>query len=86
MNLSFCFIYTEKFLSYGNISVDIGVTSAPVITADYIESYHKVHSIRNLTHAHTHTHTHYMHTHTHTLAHFSCFTILVRTSGSHKGR
>ncbi|XP_062317345.1 cholesteryl ester transfer protein [Osmerus eperlanus] len=31
----------EKFLSYGNISVDIGVTSAPVITADYIESYHK---------------------------------------------
>ncbi|KAM4573906.1 cholesteryl ester transfer protein [Odontesthes bonariensis] len=29
------------FLSDGGISVDIGVTSAPVITANYIESYHK---------------------------------------------
>uniref|UniRef100_A0AAQ5XMG8 Lipid-binding serum glycoprotein N-terminal domain-containing protein n=1 Tax=Amphiprion ocellaris TaxID=80972 RepID=A0AAQ5XMG8_AMPOC len=32
----------EQFLSDGNISVDIGVTTAPVITANYIESYHKV--------------------------------------------
>ncbi|XP_071362912.1 cholesteryl ester transfer protein [Trachinotus anak] len=31
----------EDFLSVGDISVDIGVTSAPVITANYIESYHK---------------------------------------------
>uniref|UniRef100_A0AAQ6AFA1 Lipid-binding serum glycoprotein N-terminal domain-containing protein n=1 Tax=Amphiprion ocellaris TaxID=80972 RepID=A0AAQ6AFA1_AMPOC len=31
----------EQFLSDGNISVDIGVTTAPVITANYIESYHK---------------------------------------------
>ncbi|XP_072242739.1 cholesteryl ester transfer protein [Leuresthes tenuis] len=29
------------FLSDGDISVDIGVTTAPVITANYIESYHK---------------------------------------------
>ncbi|XP_041853978.1 cholesteryl ester transfer protein [Melanotaenia boesemani] len=29
------------FLSDGGISVDIGVTAAPVITANYIESYHK---------------------------------------------
>ncbi|KAM4734013.1 cholesteryl ester transfer protein isoform 2-T2 [Anableps anableps] len=29
------------FLSDGGISVDIGVTTAPVITANYIESYHK---------------------------------------------
>lgn len=32
----------ESFLSSGDISVDIGVTAAPVITANYIESYHKV--------------------------------------------
>uniref|UniRef100_A0A8C7H4X0 Cholesteryl ester transfer protein n=1 Tax=Oncorhynchus kisutch TaxID=8019 RepID=A0A8C7H4X0_ONCKI len=31
----------EKFLSDGDISMDIGVTSAPVITSNYIESYHK---------------------------------------------
>ncbi|XP_044050239.1 cholesteryl ester transfer protein isoform X2 [Siniperca chuatsi] len=31
----------EHFLSDGDISVDIGVTAAPVITANYIESYHK---------------------------------------------
>ncbi|XP_054632753.1 cholesteryl ester transfer protein isoform X2 [Dunckerocampus dactyliophorus] len=31
----------EEFLSDGDISVDIGVTTAPVITANYIESYHK---------------------------------------------
>ncbi|XP_069384288.1 cholesteryl ester transfer protein isoform X2 [Paralichthys olivaceus] len=31
----------EQFLSDGNIRVDIGVTAAPVITANYIESYHK---------------------------------------------
>ncbi|XP_053282213.1 cholesteryl ester transfer protein [Pleuronectes platessa] len=31
----------EQFLSDGNISFDIGVTTAPVITANYIESYHK---------------------------------------------
>ncbi|XP_051808565.1 cholesteryl ester transfer protein isoform X2 [Acanthochromis polyacanthus] len=31
----------EQFLSDGNISVDIGVTTTPVITANYIESYHK---------------------------------------------
>ncbi|KAM9481145.1 cholesteryl ester transfer protein [Clarias gariepinus] len=31
----------EQFLSDGNISVDIGSTSAPVITSNYIESYHK---------------------------------------------
>ncbi|XP_035013012.2 cholesteryl ester transfer protein [Hippoglossus stenolepis] len=31
----------EQFLSDGNISSDIGVTAAPVITANYIESYHK---------------------------------------------
>uniref|UniRef100_A0A665TD13 Cholesteryl ester transfer protein, plasma n=1 Tax=Echeneis naucrates TaxID=173247 RepID=A0A665TD13_ECHNA len=30
------------FLSDGDISVDIGITTAPVITANYIESYHKV--------------------------------------------
>uniref|UniRef100_A0A672I2H3 Cholesteryl ester transfer protein, plasma n=1 Tax=Salarias fasciatus TaxID=181472 RepID=A0A672I2H3_SALFA len=30
------------FLSDGDISVDIGVTAAPVITENYIESYHKV--------------------------------------------
>ncbi|KAK9517266.1 hypothetical protein VZT92_025151 [Zoarces viviparus] len=30
-----------QFLSYGGISVDIGVTAAPVINANYIESYHK---------------------------------------------
>ncbi|XP_072550955.1 cholesteryl ester transfer protein isoform X2 [Salminus brasiliensis] len=31
----------EKFLSDGDIFVDIGVTSAPVITSNYVESYHK---------------------------------------------
>ncbi|XP_057691671.1 cholesteryl ester transfer protein [Corythoichthys intestinalis] len=31
----------EQFLSDGDISVDIGVTTAPTITANYIESYHK---------------------------------------------
>lgn len=31
----------ENFLSDGDISVDIGVTGPPVITANYIESYHK---------------------------------------------
>lgn len=31
----------ERFLSDGDISVDIGVTAPPVITANYIESYHK---------------------------------------------
>lgn len=31
----------ENFLSDGDISVDIGVTGSPVITANYIESYHK---------------------------------------------
>uniref|UniRef100_A0A8C4GVP8 Cholesteryl ester transfer protein n=1 Tax=Dicentrarchus labrax TaxID=13489 RepID=A0A8C4GVP8_DICLA len=31
----------EHFLTDGNISVDIGVTASPAITANYIESYHK---------------------------------------------
>nr|XP_046249509.1 cholesteryl ester transfer protein [Scatophagus argus]XP_046249510.1 cholesteryl ester transfer protein [Scatophagus argus]XP_046249511.1 cholesteryl ester transfer protein [Scatophagus argus]XP_046249512.1 cholesteryl ester transfer protein [Scatophagus argus] len=31
----------EHFLTDGDISVDIGITAAPVITANYIESYHK---------------------------------------------
>ncbi|XP_033988825.1 cholesteryl ester transfer protein [Trematomus bernacchii] len=31
----------EQFLSDGDISMDIGVAAAPVITANYIESYHK---------------------------------------------
>ncbi|XP_036441501.1 cholesteryl ester transfer protein [Colossoma macropomum] len=31
----------EEFLSDGDIHVDIDVTSAPVITSNYIESYHK---------------------------------------------
>ncbi|KAF5890836.1 cholesteryl ester transfer protein, partial [Clarias magur] len=31
----------DQFLSDGNISVDIGIPSAPVITSHYIESYHK---------------------------------------------
>ncbi|TNN52169.1 Cholesteryl ester transfer protein [Liparis tanakae] len=31
----------DEFLSSGGISVDIGVTAAPVINANYIESYHK---------------------------------------------
>uniref|UniRef100_H2TI16 Cholesteryl ester transfer protein n=1 Tax=Takifugu rubripes TaxID=31033 RepID=H2TI16_TAKRU len=31
----------EHFLSDGDISMDIGVTAAPIITANYIESYHK---------------------------------------------
>ena len=35
-------VFPEQFLSDGNISFDIGVTAAPVITANYIESYHKV--------------------------------------------
>uniref|UniRef100_UPI0037E80813 cholesteryl ester transfer protein n=1 Tax=Semicossyphus pulcher TaxID=241346 RepID=UPI0037E80813 len=30
-----------QFLSDGAISMDIGVTAAPVITANYVESYHK---------------------------------------------
>lgn len=35
-------VFTERFLSDGDISVDIDVTGPPVITANYIESYHKV--------------------------------------------
>ncbi|XP_062860241.1 cholesteryl ester transfer protein [Trichomycterus rosablanca] len=31
----------ERFLSDGDILVDIGVTSYPIITSNYIESYHK---------------------------------------------
>uniref|UniRef100_A0A3P8UBR1 Cholesteryl ester transfer protein n=2 Tax=Cynoglossus semilaevis TaxID=244447 RepID=A0A3P8UBR1_CYNSE len=31
----------EQFLGDGDISMDIGVTAAPVITANYVESYHK---------------------------------------------
>ncbi|CAL8357389.1 unnamed protein product [Lota lota] len=31
----------EAFLSDGSISMDIGVTAAPVVTTNYIESYHK---------------------------------------------
>ncbi|XP_030586530.1 cholesteryl ester transfer protein isoform X2 [Archocentrus centrarchus] len=31
----------EQFVRDGDISVDIGLTAAPVITANYIESYHK---------------------------------------------
>ncbi|KAF7699034.1 cholesteryl ester transfer protein [Silurus meridionalis] len=31
----------EQFLSDGNINVDVGITSFPVITSNYIESYHK---------------------------------------------
>ncbi|XP_068170334.1 cholesteryl ester transfer protein isoform X2 [Antennarius striatus] len=31
----------EQFLTDGDISVDIGLTAPPVITANYIESYHK---------------------------------------------
>uniref|UniRef100_A0AAX7TYU6 Lipid-binding serum glycoprotein N-terminal domain-containing protein n=1 Tax=Astatotilapia calliptera TaxID=8154 RepID=A0AAX7TYU6_ASTCA len=31
----------EQFLTDGDISVDIGIAAAPVITANYIESYHK---------------------------------------------
>uniref|UniRef100_A0A4W5NZ46 Cholesteryl ester transfer protein, plasma n=1 Tax=Hucho hucho TaxID=62062 RepID=A0A4W5NZ46_9TELE len=31
----------EQFLSDGDISMNIGITSAPVITSNYIESYHK---------------------------------------------
>lgn len=38
-------VFPEQFLSDGDISVNIGVTAAPVITANYIESYHKVHSM-----------------------------------------
>lgn len=34
--------FTEQFLSDGDIRVDISVAAAPVITANYIESYHKV--------------------------------------------
>lgn len=37
--LSMC---AEQFLTDGDISVDIGIAAAPVITANYIESYHKV--------------------------------------------
>ncbi|XP_042179056.1 cholesteryl ester transfer protein-like [Oncorhynchus tshawytscha] len=35
----------EQFLSDGDISMNIGVTSAPVITSQYIESYHKLQCI-----------------------------------------
>ncbi|KAL6107378.1 cetp [Pungitius sinensis] len=31
----------DQFLSYGDIGVDVGITAAPVINANYIESYHK---------------------------------------------
>ncbi|XP_040019742.2 cholesteryl ester transfer protein isoform X1 [Gasterosteus aculeatus] len=31
----------DQFLSYGDIGVDIGITTAPVINANYVESYHK---------------------------------------------
>uniref|UniRef100_A0AAQ4QL89 Lipid-binding serum glycoprotein N-terminal domain-containing protein n=1 Tax=Gasterosteus aculeatus aculeatus TaxID=481459 RepID=A0AAQ4QL89_GASAC len=34
----------DQFLSYGDIGVDIGITTAPVINANYVESYHKVNS------------------------------------------
>lgn len=37
-----CVCVPEQFLGDGDISVDIGVTAAPVITANYVESYHKV--------------------------------------------
>uniref|UniRef100_A0A6Q2ZH53 Cholesteryl ester transfer protein n=1 Tax=Esox lucius TaxID=8010 RepID=A0A6Q2ZH53_ESOLU len=39
--LQFLFIPTEQMLSDGGISVNVGVTSSPVITSNYIESYHK---------------------------------------------
>lgn len=35
-------VFAEHFLSDGDISMDIGVTAPPIITANYIESYHKV--------------------------------------------
>lgn len=38
-------VFPENFLSDGDISMDIGVTAAPVITSYYIESYHKVNQI-----------------------------------------
>lgn len=38
-------VFPEEFLSDGDITVDIGVTAAPVITANYIESYHKVNTV-----------------------------------------
>lgn len=38
-------IPTEQFISDGDISMNIGVTSAPVITSQYIESYHKLQCI-----------------------------------------
>uniref|UniRef100_A0A3Q3XMU0 Cholesteryl ester transfer protein n=1 Tax=Mola mola TaxID=94237 RepID=A0A3Q3XMU0_MOLML len=40
-NLPFIISQPEHFLSDGDIRVDIGITAAPVITANYIESYHK---------------------------------------------
>ncbi|XP_062402916.1 cholesteryl ester transfer protein [Sardina pilchardus] len=40
-----------QFLSDGNITIDIGVTSAPVITSNYVESYHKGLTIYNGTKA-----------------------------------
>lgn len=40
--VSMCLNTAEQFLTDGDISVDIGITAAPVITANYIESYHKV--------------------------------------------
>lgn len=38
-------VFAEHFLSDGNISVDISVNAAPIITGNYIESYHKVSDI-----------------------------------------
>ncbi len=35
-------LWTEQFLSDGDIGVDISVTSSPIIKSNYIESYHKV--------------------------------------------
>ncbi|KAF7656475.1 hypothetical protein LDENG_00040520 [Lucifuga dentata] len=40
----------EQFLTDGDISVNIGVTAPPVITANYVESYHKALTIyKNVT-------------------------------------
>lgn len=47
----FCLrVFTAHFLSDGGINVDIGVTAAPVITANYIESYHKVNNTYKILH------------------------------------
>lgn len=35
-------MFPEEFLRIGDIGVDIGINTVPVITANYIESYHKV--------------------------------------------